>query len=97
MDVYTKYVMNIPNITYSDKCYLILAYDQCSEEFVYKVGEDQRLKKQKVTTGRTFYGSTVEIKEGITSEDQLAFPYGKNVREGVKIREASLEELYTMY
>lgn len=36
MDVYTKYVMNIPNITYSDKCYLILAYDQCSEEFVYK-------------------------------------------------------------
>lgn len=36
MDVYTKYVMNIPNITYSDKCYLILAYDQCSEEFIYK-------------------------------------------------------------
>ena len=70
---------------------------QNGEEFVYKVGEDQRLKKQKVTTGRTFYGSTVEIKEGITSEDQLAFPYGKNVREGAKIREASLEELYTMY
>lgn len=70
---------------------------QNGEEFVYKAGEDQRLKKQKVTTGRTFYGSTVEIKEGITSEDQLAFPYGKNVREGAKIREASLEELYTMY
>lgn len=70
---------------------------QNGEEFVYKAGEDQRLKKQKITTGRTFYGSAVEIKEGITPEDKLAFPYGKNVREGAKIREASIEELYSMY
>ena len=70
---------------------------QNGEEFVYKEGEDQRLKKQKVTTGRTFYGSTVEIKEGITLEDKLAFPYGKNVREGAGVREASIEELYSMY
>ncbi len=67
------------------------------EEFVYKAGEDQKLKKQKITTGRTFYGSTVEIKEGITMEDKLAFPYGKNVKEGAKIREASIEDLYSMY
>lgn len=36
MDVFTKYVMELPNIGYSSKCYLILAYDICSEEFVYK-------------------------------------------------------------
>ena len=70
---------------------------QNGEEFVYKVGENQRLKKQKITTGRTFYGSTVEIKDGVTQEDWLAFPYGKNVREGAKIRESSIEELYSMY
>lgn len=35
MDVYTKFVMSIPNIHYSDKCYLILAYDLCDEEFNY--------------------------------------------------------------
>lgn len=71
--------------------------NQNGEEFVYKEGEDHRLKKQKVTIGRTFYGSTVEIKEGIDMEDKLAFPYGKNVREGARIREASIEELYSMY
>lgn len=35
MDIYTKFVMSIPNIHYSDKCYLILAYDSCDEEFNY--------------------------------------------------------------
>lgn len=35
MDVYTKFVMSIPEIHYSDRCYLILAYDQCDEEFNY--------------------------------------------------------------
>lgn len=41
MDVYTKFVMSIPNIHYSDKCYLILAYDLCDEEFNY-VARDVR-------------------------------------------------------
>ena len=35
MDIYTKFVMSIPNIHYSDKCYLILAYDSCDKEFNY--------------------------------------------------------------
>lgn len=35
MDVYTKFVMSIPEIHYSDKCYLILAYDECDEEFTF--------------------------------------------------------------
>ena len=70
---------------------------QNGEEFVYKEGENSKLVKQPVTTGRTFYGSTVEIKNGITMEDSLAFPYGKNVREGAKTRQASLEDLYSMY
>ena len=40
------------------------------------------LKKQYVVTGRTVYGSAVEIKSGLTEEDMIAFPYGKDVVEG---------------
>jgi len=44
--------------------------------------ENGRLKKQYVVTGRTVYGSAVEIKSGLTEEDMIAFPYGKDVVEG---------------
>lgn len=44
--------------------------------------ENGRLKKQYVVTGRTVYGSAVEIKSGLTEEDLIAFPYGKDVVEG---------------
>lgn len=48
MDVYTKFVMSIPDIHYSDKCYLILAYDLCDEEFNY-VAKDIRKQFPKET------------------------------------------------
>ena len=44
--------------------------------------ENNRLKKQYVVTGRTVYGSAVEIKSGLTEDDCIAFPYGKNAVEG---------------
>ena len=44
--------------------------------------ENGRLKKQYVVTGRTVYGSAVEIKSGLSEEDLIAFPYGKDVVEG---------------
>lgn len=44
--------------------------------------ENGRLKKQYVVTGRTVYGSAIEIKSGLTEEDLIAFPYGKDVVEG---------------
>ena len=47
------------------------------KDFVYKEGKNGKLEKQTVKTGQIFYGELVEIKEGITEEDYLAFPYGK--------------------
>ena len=44
--------------------------------------ENGRLKKQYVETGRTVYGSAIEIKSGLSEEDLIAFPYGKDVVEG---------------
>lgn len=51
--------------------------------------ENDRLKKQYVVTGRTVYGSAIEIKAGLTEEDRIAFPYGKNAVEGAAVKEAS--------
>lgn len=47
------------------------------------------LKKQYVVTGRTVYGSAIEIKSGLTDEDLIAFPYGKNAVEGAAVMETS--------
>lgn len=51
--------------------------------------ENDVLKKQYVVTGRTIYGSAVEIKSGLTQEDRIAFPYGKNAVEGAAVKDAS--------
>lgn len=51
--------------------------------------ENGRLKKQYVVTGRTIYGSAIEIKAGLSEEDMIAFPYGKNAVEGAAVTETS--------
>ena len=52
------------------------------------VDENGRLKKQYVVTGKTLYGSAIEIKSGLTEDDYIAFPYGKDVVEGATVIEA---------
>ena len=63
-------------------------------KYVFLRGEDGRLKRQEIQTGRIFWGDTYEIKSGITSEDWIAFPYGKNVREGARTKEGTINQLY---
>ena len=53
-----------------------------------------RLEKRTVTTGKTVWGSHVEILSGITEEDYLAFPYGKDVKPGAMAQEGDLSNLY---
>lgn len=67
------------------------------KDFVYKEGKNGKLEKQTVKTGQIFYGELVEIKEGITEEDYLAFPYGKKVKDGAKVKRSEISELYNMY
>ena len=55
--------------------------------FCYVRGEDSRLEKRYVQTGKTLYGSEVEIISGLDLEDMIAFPYGKNVKDGAKTEE----------
>ena len=42
---------------------------------------------EKVKTGKTYYGQAVEILSGLDGSEYIAFPYGKNVKEGVRVRE----------
>ena len=54
------------------------------KSYVLKAGEDNRLVKQYVQTGRTIYGSYIELKSGLSESDRIAFPYGKTAKEGIK-------------
>lgn len=71
----------------SDTIYLPLFVIREDEggEYVMRADENERLQKQYITTGKSLWGSYVEIKEGVTLEDRLAFPYGKTVREGAPV------------
>ena len=61
---------------------------------VYVKGADGLLEKRYVSTGKSLWGSYTEILSGLTSEDLIAFPYGKNVKAGAETREADISELY---
>ncbi len=62
--------------------------------YVYVMGENGRLEKRTVTTGKNLWGSYTEIRGGLSPDDLIAFPYGKNVREGAKAVEADISALY---
>ena len=67
--------------------------EEGSKKYVYVRDEDKKLKKQYIITG-TLSDSGYEILDGLSESDWIAFPYGKNVKEGAKTREASYNELY---
>ena len=48
-----------------------------------------RLKKQYVTVGKIVWGDTMEIKDGLSDTDYIAFAYSKNTKEGVKTQKSS--------
>lgn len=71
---------------YIDKAYV---REEDGKSYCMIADENGRLKKQYIVTGKTVYGSAIEVKSGITDEDLIAFPYGKDVVEGAKTVEAS--------
>lgn len=48
-----------------------------------------KLKKQYVTVGKIVWGDTMEIKDGLSDTDYIAFAYNKNAKEGVKTQKSS--------
>jgi hypothetical protein len=62
--------------------------------YVYVRGEDGTLEKRQVVTGKSLWGSYTQILEGLTEEDFIAFPYGKNIKPGAPTEESDLSALY---
>ena len=62
--------------------------------FVYVKNEDGLLERRNITTGGVLYGTYIEVLSGLTEEDYVAFPYGKNVKDGAKTKECGIDVLY---
>ena len=62
--------------------------------YVWLRGKDGKLEQRFVTVGKSLWGSYSEILSGLTEEDLLAFPYGKELKEGAPTVEAEISELY---
>lgn len=76
---------------YLDKAYL---REDEGGSYVMKVSRENRLEKAYVSTGKTIYsGSYVEIRSGLEVEDYIAFPYGTDVKDGVRAVIQGTEEV----
>lgn len=65
------------------------------ESYIFVRGADGRLEKRNVRLGKVLWGSYYEILSPLGEEDFLAFPYGKNVKQGAPTVESDLSALYT--
>lgn len=65
------------------------------ESYIYVRGADGKLEKRTVQVGKVLWGSYYEILSDLSEEDYLAFPYGKDVKQGAPTVESDLSVLYT--
>lgn len=65
------------------------------ESFVYVRGEDGLLERRTVTVGKSQGGYYMEILDGLTADDYVAFPYGKNLKPGAPTEEGDYSDMYS--
>lgn len=64
------------------------------QSYVFVRGKNDKLEKRYVTVGKSLWGSYTEIRSGLSETDYIAFPYGKNVKEGAPTVEGDRNDLY---
>lgn len=64
------------------------------KSYVMVRGENGRLEQRWVQTGRNLWGSYTQIRGGLTVDDFVAFPYGRDVVAGAGTTEATPDQLY---
>ena len=64
------------------------------KSFIYVRNEEGLLEQRTVKTGRSLYGWYTEVRDGLTEEDYIAFPYGNDVADGAKTVESTSDKLY---
>ncbi len=80
----------------SDHIYLPMFFVREDDQgsYVLAAGENGRLERRAVSTGKIIWGSSIEILRGVTVDDQIAFPYGRSARPGNRTQHAELDALY---
>lgn len=71
----------------SDAIYLSKAYIRSDDggRYILKAGEDKRVHKTYIQTGKTVYNEYLEIKgDVLTADDYIAFPYGAQAIDGAR-------------
>ena len=66
-----------------------------ASSYVYVRDASGLLEKRFIQVGRDLWGSYTEVRGGLTADDYLAFPYGKDVQNGAPTREGTWEDLYS--
>ena len=64
------------------------------KSYVLARGEDGKLEQRWIQTGRDLWGSYTQIRGGLTVDDYVAFPYGRDVKPGAATVEATADQLY---
>ena len=65
------------------------------QSYVLALGDDGKLEKRIIVTGKSLWGNYTEILDGVTADDYLAFPYGKQVKAGVPaVASEDMSQLY---
>ena len=64
-----------------------------ASSYVYVRGEDGLLEKRRRQFGGLLWGEYSLVTSGLTAEDYVAFPYGKDIREGAPTAEGTWEDL----
>lgn len=92
--MYMEITLNV-NQNSDDAIYLYAPYIREDEggKYVMKAGVDNRLYKQYMKLGKSIYGGEYfEVLSGVTYDDYIAFPYGNDVKEGVRVVLEGTEE-----
>ena len=62
--------------------------------YVLVLGADGKLEQRNVSTGKSLWGNYTQITSGLSPEDLIAFPYGKDVKPGAAAVEGDMSNLY---
>lgn len=66
------------------------------DSYVYIRGDEGMLEKRYIETGICTDGYATPVYSGLTEEDWIAFPYDRDLREGMTTEEAQVDALYGM-
>lgn len=88
---YEKPSMSDGNTLYLENMFI---REENGRSYVLVKGEDGKLEKRTVQTGRNLWGSYTLIRGGLSMDDRLAFPYGKDTVPGADTVDAEIDQLW---